>query len=149
MLGRLLTAEVTITMLAGTGKPWKMACMDVRHSPRKELESALSQLWEDLAMWTLIIVLFRVLLGKAGGTTQTQPHGSCEYNHSPAKKVLRTKTLPSSGKINLSTNLLYAPKLWSLDLWFVQVRETVLDNKLSWPWEYFLVQSKTVYCRSV
>lgn len=44
MPDRLLTAEVTNTMLAGTEKPWKMACRDVRHSPRKKLESAHSQL---------------------------------------------------------------------------------------------------------
>lgn len=70
-------------------------------------------------------------LGKAEITRRsTQPHRSREYNCRPAEKVLETKIFHPFRKMNLSTNLLNAPKLWLLGLWFVQEKQFWRTNSL-------------------
>lgn len=89
--------------------------------------------WEDLPLWTQVINLLRNLLGKAE-TRLSQLHRSCKHKSSPTEKGLETKTLYSFRKINLSTNLFYAPKSWFLGPWFVQEKrlgeQTVLALRI-------------------
>ena len=108
----------------------------LRHWRRKELQHVHLGFYEGLPTWTQGIDL-GTLLGKAG-VAGTQVQRSHEYGCSPVKKVLETRMLHSLRAMSLSSNLICAPKVWSLGPWFIQVRGTVLESKLPWPWESFL-----------
>lgn len=145
---RCVTASWHQTGLGGTVKPQQLARMGVGHSWRKELQMLTPCFWEDLPRWTQSTAPLRVFLGKAEITTPTNHTDHVRTTTAPPRKY-KDENTHSFRKMNLSTDLLYGPKLWSLGPWFVQAREVVLENKLSWLCEYSLVQSRTVYYGSV
>lgn len=105
---------------------------------------------KDLPVWPKVTNLLRPLWGRAEITTWTQPHRSCEYNSSPAEKVLENTMLQSFRKMNLSTPLFHAPKLYLPAPWFIQEGETVVKNKrLGSESNFLLVQPRTAYSASV
>lgn len=97
--------------------------------PKRGTSQRIPSSSKDLPVWPQVTNLLRTLWGRAEITTWTQPHRSCEYNSSPAEKVLENTMLQSFRKMNLSTPLFHAPKLYLPAPWFIQEGEMIVKNK--------------------